>query len=348
MDRPAPPHALYAPGREGTAAWGHAEREKPNQIASEMVLYAPPRNAPPPAVHERLVVPESRAEVLHGQVLWSAPADQPHGMKHFDLTAVLAAHVVAGYSGAVDMLTRTNHDSDFAPDASIFPSPKEAPEDRASVAGRGKKKKKGTSRKRASKAPIAAEERELEELAFEVVASQKMIVPTEKARELTRRGVRRVFAIIVGDRQVLEWSREKDDWVELPADSSIEDRCLVRPMAVAALLDAAARDDAVALALLAKNNRVLLRAREESRIAGLAEGQAAGRAEGQAEGQAAGRAEGQLQGKRDALVTILTARGLAPGKSARARITGCAAPDTLDRWITQAATATSVKQALRP
>ena len=179
-----------------------------------------------------------------------------------------------------------------------------------------------------------------------------MIVPTEKARELTRRGVRRVFAIIVGDRQVLEWSREKDDWVELPADSSIEDRCLVRPMAVAALLDAAARDDAVALALLAKNNRVLLRAREESRIAGLAEGQAAGRAEGQAagraEGQAAGRAEGQLQGRRDALVTILTARGLAPGKSARARITGCAAPDTLDRWITQAATATSVKQALRP
>jgi hypothetical protein len=318
------PYGLYAPGREGTAAWKGEENRRSAPSRTELTIYAPPRNAPPPAVHERLVVPETRAEILHGQLLWAAPADLPHGVQHFDLTTALGAYVAQGYKGAVDMLTRTSLENDFAPDASIFPAPKE---------DRSKKKKKGAG------AASNKGERELEELAFEVVSAQAMRVPTDKARELVRRGVRRVFAIVVGKRQVLEWSRESDDWAVLAPGAEIDDRCLVQPLPVAALLDAAVRDDAVARALLAKHNRVLVQAQEESRKAGLLEGRVEGRVEG--------RREGILEGKRDALRTMLGARGLPLSKALRARIERCDEPTTLDRWIARAPSAPSAKEALR-
>lgn len=323
----SPPHGLYAPGREGTAAWGRSERRSSRSSPSEIAVYAPPRNAPPPPIDERLVVPETRAEILHGQLLWAAPADPPHGMQHFDLTTALGAYVAQGYRGAVDMLTRTAFESDFAPDASIFPAPPPTAKDSKH------KPKKGAGR--SARKP----ERELEELAFEVVSVQAMRVPTEKARELVRRGVRRVFAIVVDKRQVLEWSREADDWAPLPRDAQIDDRCLVRPLPVAALLDAAERDDAVARALLAKNNRVLAQAQEESRNAGLVEGRNEGRVEG--------RNAGRIEGKRDALCTIFAARGLALSKALRAEIERCNDSATLDRWLARAPSAASAKEALR-
>ena len=49
------------------------------------------------------------------------PSNRPHGKKHLDLAYVLGAHVAEGYEGAVDLLTRTSDDSDYAPDASIYP-----------------------------------------------------------------------------------------------------------------------------------------------------------------------------------------------------------------------------------
>jgi len=193
---------------------------------------------PDPPIDERIVMPESRAEILHGELLWSAPAEPPRARAHFDLAYVLHAHVAAGYRGGVDLLTRTGHDSDFAPDASVYPAGAED------------------------------EPRRLEELAFEVTSEQALAIPTKKARELVRRGVRRVFAILVKQRRVMEWDRATDGWSPMPGDAEIDDPCLIRPIRITALLDAAAQDDEVARALLAKGNRVLDAAVEAASVDG--------------------------------------------------------------------------------
>ena len=71
-------------------------------------------------VDERIVAPESRAEIVQGALHFAPPADEPRAVPHADLTYVLRAHVLQGYRVAVDMLTRTSKESDFAPDASIY------------------------------------------------------------------------------------------------------------------------------------------------------------------------------------------------------------------------------------
>jgi hypothetical protein len=69
---------------------------------------------------------------------------------------------------------------------------------------------------------------------------------------------------------------------------------------------------------------------------------AQGRALGLTEGLTAGRATG----KREALVTLLGARGLAPTAKQKAAIEGCEDPAQIDRWIVKAATATTVAEVL--
>ncbi|HEY3356065.1 MAG TPA: hypothetical protein VGQ83_22625, partial [Polyangia bacterium] len=61
---------------------------------------------------------------------------------------------------------------------------------------------------------------------------------------------------------------------------------------------------------------------------------------------AEGKAEGQAEGKAQALLTILSARGLALAPAQRARILACRDLAQLDRWIARAVTAPSVAQAL--
>jgi hypothetical protein len=68
---------------------------------------------------------------------------------------------------------------------------------------------------------------------------------------------------------------------------------------------------------------------------------AMGRAEGLTLGLAEGRAEGRTRGKREALVALVDARGLALTAKQRRTIEGCEDPEQLDRWIVRAATATS-------
>jgi len=278
--------------------------------AAAGAVHAPGSSSPLPRVDDRFAPPETRVEYLNGLELFAAPADQPHATHHWDLTYVLGGYVTEKYSGAVDMLTRTDEVSDFAPDASIFPKDPD---------------------------PVTGG-RQLEELAFEITDKQGIGVPTAKARQLIARGVRRVFCVLVGKRRVMEWSRATDGWEPLPTSASIEDPCLVRPLPIAALLDVAATDDAVARALLAKGVPALqeaLQAQAEK-----------GKTEGLAEGLAEGLSEGQIRAKRDAIAMILRERKLDVPPSFAAKIEACRDGERLDDWLRRALTASSASAIL--
>ncbi len=263
------------------------------------------QRAPLPPIYERLARPETQEEYFDGELRLKMPANPRHAQHHIRLAYVLEAHVAEGYQGAVEMLTRTGHQTDFAPDASVYPVDPD-PENG---------------------------ERQIEELAFEVCSDQQLQVPTFKARELVGRGVRRVFCIVVGGagqgrrrrRQhshLLEWSPRLDGWAPVPEEAMIEDRCLDPPLPVKGLLDAAAKDEAVARALLARGNPVLEEELAKRRAEGLAEGEAKGRAE--------------------TLVLIIEARGLVLSEPARRRILDCRDPGRLEGWTQQALTISTV------
>jgi Uma2 family endonuclease len=254
------------------------------------------RAAPPPAtgerlpdIDDRLAPPETRIEVLDGKKIVTMPADPKHATKHGDTTAIFRAHVAPGYTLAVDMLTRTSKTNDFAPDVSIFPS---APDPRT----------KG---------------RQLEELAFEVASEQALRVPTDKARKLIARGVRRVFCVLLKKGRLLEWSRATDGWATVPKTSSIQDPCLVRPLPVAALLDAARADDEMGEALLVKRPPSIRRALSESK--------------------AEGRTEGKAEGKAEAVLAVLEARGIKVTIAVRKRVLAATEASEVDRWLRRAA-----------
>ncbi len=249
-----------------------------------------------PRIDERLAPPETRIEYLHGGELYSAPADSPHAIQHCRLSYVLAAHIAAGYTGAVDMLTRTGPATDIAPDASVFPS----------------------------QADPKTGRRQLEEVAFEVSSEQASSVPTEKARELIRRGVRRVFCILVAQRRVLEWSRRTNGWATVPISGSIKDRCLVRPLPVRALLDASAADGAAAQALLDKQVPEIEQALADQR------------AQGEASGSAKGRAA--------SIFAVLEARGVKVSAKQRRRVENITDIATLNRWLRRAVTAETCQE----
>jgi hypothetical protein len=234
-------------------------------------------------VDERIVHPGSRAEIIEGRLYLCPPADEQHGSTHFDLAYVLRAHVAPGYLGALSMLTRTSEISDFAPKASIYPSERD---------------------------PVTGG-RKLEEIAFEIASEPSLGLPTLKARELARRGVRRVFCLLVDTRRVAEWSMAADAFVPVPEDAVIEDRTLVRPLPVAALFDADARATAVAEALKTRRRLELESLRQE----------------------------GLLEGLRDALLLVLEARGLDVDTMLRECIAACKDPAALERWMDRAATA---------
>lgn len=200
-------------------------------------------------------MPETRYEVIDGEVVYVSPADPPHASRHSKLSALLEAYVAEGYDAASDMLTRTSEKGDMAPDGSIYPT---APDPETGG-------------------------RQLEELAFEVVSTEALSHAGTKAARLAERGVRRIFAIDVERKRGLEWSRRTEAWEILAHDAIIEDPALALPLPVRDLVSAAKADDAVARALLAKKNPVLTSALKSARSAGKKEGRKVGKAEGKAE-----------------------------------------------------------------
>lgn len=243
-----------------------------------------------PRIDDHLVEPEvTRDELIGGRRVVACPAQAPHAKQQFELDLILATHLAPGYVGASDLLTRVDRDSDFASDACIYKD--------------GIDPETGT--------------RYLEEIAFEVVSKQKEGIVSEKAPRMHVRGVRRIFAIFVkGKRRVCEWVPESQSWRVLSRDSQIEDPCLVTPLPVAALLDAAVAAIAVVKGLAAQGNPELQRREAAAKAQGVAE----------------------------SILKFLAARGLAVSEAQRQEILDCNDLARLDRWLVRAASAASAAE----
>jgi len=208
---------------------------KPTDTASEL-----------PPVDERLVEPETRYEMLDGELIYVPPADGPHGSMHSRIAALVEAHTRPEFQVAVDMLTRTSRTSDVAPDVSVYPR---APDP---VTGR----------------------RQLQHLAFEVVSTTTLRYAGRKAETLIARGVRRVFGIDVKRARALEWSGSPGAWQPVDVSTVIDDLVFAVPLPMDALVHAVTVDDTVARALISKHNPViedeLARIREQGQRDGVA------------------------------------------------------------------------------
>lgn len=253
-----------------------------------------------PGVDLHVVEPETRAELLRGRRIDAAPSLPEHGDPHFRLDVAVGTHVAQGHVGSTDLLTRVADDGDFASDTSV--------------------RREGID--------PATGHRYLEELAFEVVNTQRLSEVTAKAEELAARGVRRVFAVFVRRNVVSEW--RDDHWAPIPDDGHIEDRCLAAPLPVAALLRASALGAATVRGLLARGEPELLRLLKES----------------EQRGEQRGAQRGRLDGQRAALRAIVAARGLTLTDAQRDRINACDDLATLDAWVTRAVTSTDVDAVL--
>jgi hypothetical protein len=223
-------------------------------------------------------------------------------MHQSDLDYVIRGKVAPGYRVASDLKTRFEEDSDFASDTAIL---------------------------REGLDPETGR-RYLEEIAFEVVFGRNLKRVSDKAPRMIRRGVRRVFAIFLNKGRVCEWSVEQGTWVELDRSSFIEDPCLIEPLAVESLFDAAAADNAVAWGLVARRNEVIAGIQQKER----------------AEGKAEGMAEGMAKGMAEAVLRVLAARGLPASEDLRRRILGTTDLDQLQRWLEQAALVTAADELL--
>ncbi len=247
--------------------------------------------------------------MIDGEVMQTFPAELPHAVQNGDLDYLLRGHLIPGYRVATDLVTRHDQRNDFASDSAVV--------------------REGTDPDTGS--------RYREELAFEVVSKQTKASVTRKAPTMIKRGVHRVFAVFVKERQVAEWvpdvgKKAKGSWVELAGDASISHPSLAEPVPVAAILDAALADDAVARALATKGNPVIRGIRAEGKI------------EGRVEGKIEGKAEGKIEGKAEAILTVLAGRGLHSGDAVRRRILGTADLATLERWLLKAVTAASSEE----
>ncbi len=258
-------------------------------------------STPFPPIDEHIVRPEvSRDEVIRGRKIVTMGANPEHADAHTRADFVLAAHVCDGYVVSSDLLTRVSQGSNFATDVSI--------------------RKQGTD--------PSTGKRYLEEVSFEIVNEQSMRDAKEKAEDLIKRGVRRVFAIFVKTNEIREWSRSKEDFDLLDMDGMFEDRVLIRPIAVRALIDMTMAECEVARALWKKGNPEIQKIRD----AGVDEGHKKGLDEGHKEA---------LKGQQKLLTVVLQSRfGELP--LAIQALLGTADVEKLNAWAEKAATAQSL------
>jgi hypothetical protein len=127
-----------------------------------------------------------------------------------------------------------------------------------------------------------------------------------------------VFAIDVERSRALEWSAALGTWSMLDAAGHITDPAFVVPLPIETLVHSARTDDAVARALVAKHNPVIEAIRAESRA----------------------------EDRAEAIVAMLSARGVAVSVVERERIVGERDPARLGRWIARAVGCASVAELL--
>ena len=238
-------YAYRAPSHPGMGYPCYVEPKPPRRYDAPADDGSSSQRTPDPSAFPRLddhlVRPETREEMVDGRLVLALPALEPHAEQHYQLDYVTRGVLAPGYVGATDLLTRASKSSQFATDTCI--------------------RREGIDPDTGT--------RFLEELAFEVVNEQSLSDVTGRAQKLTARGVRRVIAIFVKLGEVREWSRDLGDWVTLDPSSPFEDRTLVQPIPVRALLDRAAADRAVVRALYAKQEPTILEieARARARVA---------------------------------------------------------------------------------
>jgi hypothetical protein len=179
-----------------------------------------------PRLDDHLVQEGVREEVLRGRRIVAAPAEAPHAECHSRLNFLMSAAAAVGYVASSDLLTRTGPTSEIATDTSV--------------------RREGID--------PATGTRYLEELAFEVVSTQSLPEITERAEELSNRGVRRLMAVFVNAGEIAEWSASAKSWIPLSLDSTVVDPALARPLLLRALFDAEVADNEVLEALAAKGN----------------------------------------------------------------------------------------------
>jgi hypothetical protein len=282
-----PPETWLAP----SAAGGSVALKMPS-AAGGGALKLPGMSAFPP-LDEHVVRPETREEMVRGEHIYAQPALAPHADQHFRMDYVLGGHLRPGYVGSTDLITHVLHGSDFASDTCV---------------------RKGGEDARTG-------QRFLEELAFEVVHEQPEKKVAERAEDWTRRGVRRVIGVFVKKGTVEEWQPRAKKWRPLALSGAISDPCLVRPLSVEALLDAAAVDDEVARALESKNNPVILAMKAAS--------------------EERGEERGERRAAAAAVLKVLAGRGLDVPPRVRAAIEGSGDLSQLGRWLLRAVTAAS-------
>ena len=241
---------------------------------------------------DHLVEPETRWEVIDGARVQTPPAQPPQADRHFTMNYVIGAHLAPSYLGASGLLTRWSSDNDYATATSV--------------------RRAGTDE--------ATGERYLEEMVFDVVDAQQREDLEKRARLLSRRGVRRIFAVFVKEGRLEEWPHEDETWKVLAPTAVIEDHCLSVPLPVRALLDPGAAEEAVVRCLIARKHPVFEEYFQARRI------------------------EGFCEGRRKALYGTLAARGLTLDTHQRARIDACTDPDMLTEWLRRAVTANRVDE----
>ena len=239
------------------------------QMRSPQMAGRTERGASFPPVDQHVVKPEvTYDEMIRGRKVSAMTALFPHAKAQNGLAFLIAPHVKPGYVALTELLTRAAEDSDFGTDVCVC--------------------REGTDPETGS--------RYLEEISFEVVNEQTMRDVREKAEDLIRRGVRRVFAIFVKKSQACEWSKATNAFVTLDNADVLEDELFVRPIAVKALLDYRLSENEVARALDLKGNPAIESLKENARKLGVDEG------------RKLGVDEGLLHGRRETLVELVNDR----------------------------------------
>src|SRR4051812_7442277 len=210
-----------------------------------------------PPEDEHLVAPETPYEMVDGELVHVPPSHYDHGERQSKAAGLLDACVRPEFSVVTEVLTRLSRTTEIAPDISVYPRARDA----------------------------ATGRRQVPELAFEVVGTQSLANAADRARRLSARGVRRVFAIGVERNRAMEWSPGIGAWRLLDVGACIEDRVLAVALAIEPLVKAVRMDDAIARALILKNNPVIAAEMAASHWKGKVEGREEGREQGLAHGR---------------------------------------------------------------